>query len=259
MPNTALITGASGGIGAEFARYHGSKKGDLILVARRLDALNALKGELESVHGVTVHVIAQDLGEVGGADALVTAVEALGVSVDILINNAGFGGHGKHIERDLADEQAMIDLNIKALVTLSHAFGGKMAAQGSGHILQVGSTAGFMPGPLQAVYYASKAFVNSFSQALDQELRGDGVTCTVLAPGFVETGFLDRADLGGTALFKNGADATSVAKIGYDAMMVGKLVTIHERMLSFVLNWLLPLAPRRMVLKAMQKAQSKQP
>jgi short-subunit dehydrogenase len=259
MPNTALITGASGGIGAEFARYHASKKGDLILVARRLDALNALKGELESAHGVTVHVIAQDLGEVGGADALVTAVEALGVSVDILINNAGFGGHGKHIERDLADEQAMIDLNIKALVTLSHAFGGKMAAQGSGHILQVGSTAGFMPGPLQAVYYASKAFVNSFSQALDQELRGDGVTCTVLAPGFVETGFLDRADLGGTALFKNGADATSVAKIGYDAMMVGKLVTINERMLSFVLNWLLPLAPRRMVLKAMQKAQSKQP
>lgn len=257
MPNTALITGASGGIGAEFARYHASKKGDLILVARRLDALNVLKAELESAHGVTVHVIAQDLGETGGADALVTAVDALGVSVDILINNAGFGGHGKHIDRALTDEQAMIDLNIKALVTLSHAFGGKMAAQGSGHILQIGSTAGFMPGPLQAVYFATKAFVSSFSQALDHELRGDGVTCTVLAPGYVETGFADRADLGGTDLVKSGKTPQSVAKHGYDAMIAGKLVTVNERQLSVLTQWFIPLLPRRAVLKMVQKMQSK--
>ncbi|MGJ8610541.1 MAG: SDR family NAD(P)-dependent oxidoreductase, partial [Octadecabacter sp.] len=102
MPNTALITGASAGIGAELARYHAAKKGDLILVARREASLNALKSELESAHGVTVHVIAQDLGVAGGADALVAAVAALGVPVDILINNAGFGGHGIHTERDLA-------------------------------------------------------------------------------------------------------------------------------------------------------------
>lgn len=257
MSNTALITGASGGIGAEFARYHASKKGDLILVARRLDALNALKAELESAHGVTVHIIAQDLGEAGGADALVTAVDALGVSVDILINNAGFGGHGKHIERDLADEQDMIDLNIKALVTLSHAFGGKMAAQGSGRILQVGSTAGFMPGPLQAVYFATKAFVGSFSQALDQELRSDGVTCTVLAPGYVETEFANRADLGGTDLVKNGTSPQSVAKHGYDAMIAGKLVTVNERQLSILTQWVIPLLPRRTVLKMVEKMQSK--
>jgi short-subunit dehydrogenase len=257
MPNTALITGASGGIGAEFARYHASKKGDLIIVARRLDALNTLKRELELAHGVTVHVVAQDLGETGGADALVTAVNALDVPVNILINNAGFGGHGKHIQRKLSDEHAMIDLNIKALVTLSHVYGGKMAARGSGHILQVGSTAGFMPGPLQAVYFATKAFVNSFSQALDQELRCDGVTCTVLAPGYVETEFANRANLGGTDLIKNSTSPESVAKHGYDAMIAGKLVTVNERQLNILIQWIIPLLPRRTVLKMIQKMQSK--
>lgn len=257
MSNTALITGASGGIGAELARYHATQKGDLILVARRLDALNDLKSELEAAHNIAVHVIAQDLGEAGGADALVVKVADLGVDVDILINNAGFGGHGRHIDRALADEQAMIDLNIKALVTLTHAFGAQMAARGKGRILQVGSTAGFMPGPMQAVYFATKAFVNSFSQAIDQELRSKGVTCTVLAPGYVETEFADRADLGGTDLVKSGATAESVAKHGYDAMMAGKLVTINEKMLNFALNWLTPLAPRRAVLTMVQKMQSK--
>jgi short-subunit dehydrogenase len=179
------------------------------------------------------------------------------VSVDILINNAGFGGHGKHIDRALADEQAMIDLNIKALVTLSHAFGGKMAAQGSGHILQIGSTAGFMPGPLQAVYFATKAFVNSFSQALDHELRGNGVTCTVLAPGYVETGFSDRANLGGTDLVKSGKTPQGVAKHGYDAIIAGKLVTVNERQLSFLTQWFIPILPHRAVLKMVQKMQSK--
>lgn len=257
MPNTALITGASAGIGAEFARYHAFRNGDLILVARRLDKLDALKAELEAAHGVTIHTIAQDLGAQGGADALVAAVKTLGLSVDILINNAGFGGHGRHVDRDLANEQDMIDLNVKALVTLSHAFGGKMAANGGGKILQVGSTAGMMPGPLQAIYFATKAFVQSYSQALDQELRDHGVTCTVLAPGYVETEFKDRADLGWTDLVKNGATAASVAKHGYDAMMAGKLVTVNETPLSILTQWVIPLMPRRMVLKMVEKMQSK--
>jgi len=257
MPNTALITGASAGIGAEFARYHASKKGDLVLVARSEDKLNALRTELQNAHGVKVHVISQDLGEVGGANAVVKAVDALGVTVDILINNAGFGGHGKHVDRNLADEQAMIDLNVKSLVTLTHAFGRKMAAQGRGHILQVGSTAGFMPGPLQAVYFATKAFVNSYSQAIDHELRDQGVTCTVLAPGYVETDFAERADLGGTDLVKSGATAESVAKHGYDAMMAGKLVTVNETQLSILTQWIVPLLPRRMALKMVEKMQTK--
>lgn len=257
MPNTALITGASAGIGAEFARYHASKKGDLILVARREDALNQLRRELQNAYGVKVHVIAQDLGVEGGADALVQAVDKLGTQVDILINNAGFGGHGVHTERDLADEQGMIDLNVKALVTLTHAFGGKMAERGKGRILQVGSTAGMMPGPLQAVYFATKAFVVSYSQAIDHELRGRGVTCTVLAPGYVETEFADRADLAGTDLAKSGKTPASVAKHGYDAMMDGKLVTVNEWQLSILTQWVIPFLPRRMVLKMIEKMQSK--
>ena len=258
MSNTALITGASSGIGKELARYHASLGGDLILTARREAELNTLKAELETAHGITAHVFALDLGAAGGADALIKAVGDAGLRVDVLINNAGFCGHGVHIERDMANEQAMIDLNISSLVTLTHAFGGQMAAQGSGKILNVGSTAGFIPGPNQAVYFATKAFVNSFSQAIDQELNARGVTCTVLAPGYVETEFAQAANLEGTQMVSaGGATAASVAKHGYDAMLAGKLVTINDPKLSFMLNWLTPLLPRRMVLKMIQKTQSK--
>lgn len=258
MPGTALITGASSGLGTEFARYHASKGGDVILTARREEALQALKTELEAAHGITAHVFARDLGAPGGADALYEAVKAAGLEPEILINNAGFGGHGRHIERDLAAEQAMIDLNIKALVTLSHRIGQDMAARGGGRILNVGSTAGFMPGPQQAVYFATKAFVGSFSQALDQELRPRGVTCTLLAPGYVKTEFAKVADLEGTNLVSSGgATADTAARHGYDAMMKGKLVTINEAKLNLALNWLFPLLPRRMVLKMVDRMQAK--
>jgi len=252
-----LITGASSGIGKELARYHASKGGNLILAARREAALNDLKRELEAEFSILAHVFAIDLGAEGGAMALYDAVNSESLRVDILINNAGFGGHGRHIDRGLATEQSMVDLNVKSLVALTHELGRDMAAQGGGKILNVGSTAGFMPGPLQAVYFATKAFVNSFSQAIDQELRPQGVTCTVLAPGYVETEFADVADLGGTSLVKSGATAESVAKHGYDAMMQGKLVTINERGLSFMMNWLIPFMPRRAVLKFTERLQSK--
>lgn len=258
MSQTALITGASSGIGTGFARYHASRGGDLILTARRDPELQALKTELEAAHGISVHVIALDLGTAEGAEALVDKVEEAGLRVDILINNAGFGGHGRHVDRDLADELAMIDLNVKALVTLSHAFGRRMVAQGGGKILNVGSTAGFAPGPNQAVYFATKAFVGSFSQALDHELRSQGVTCTLLAPGYVETEFAKIANLEGTKLVKGtGATADSAAKNGYDAMMQGKLVTINEVPLSFMMQWIVPLLPRRVVLKMISDMQAK--
>jgi len=258
MSNTALITGASSGIGKEFARYHASLGGDLILTARREAELIALKDELVDKHGIKCHVFALDLGASGGAVDLVKAVKKAELKVDILINNAGFGGHGIHTERELTQEQAMIDLNISALVTLTHEFGALMVANGGGKILNVGSTAGFMPGPQQAVYFASKAFVSAFSQAIDQELRPKGVTSTVLAPGYVETEFAQQANLEGTNLIKGGgATAQSVAKHGYDAMMRGKLVTVNERMLGFMVNWLVPMLPRRMVLKMVDKMQSK--
>lgn len=258
MSNTALITGASSGIGKELARVHARKGGDLILTARRAAELDALKSELESAHGITAHVFALDLGAAGGAEALVAQIQAAGLKVDILINNAGFGGQGRHIDRSLAAEQAMIDLNVKALVTLTHAFAAKMATQGGGKILNVGSTAGFAPGPNQAVYFATKAFVNSFSQAVDQEMRSQGVTCTVLAPGYVETEFAKTANLEGTNLVKGGgATAASVAAHGYDAMLAGKLVTVNQASVGFIMQWVVPLLPRRMVLKMIAGLQTK--
>ena len=260
MPDTALITGASSGIGREFARLHAARGGDVIITARREAELQALKEEIEAAHGVTVHIIALDLGAEGGANALWDRVTELGIPVDILINNAGFGGQGAFIERDLAQDLAMIDLNVKALVTLTHHAARAMADRGRGKILQVSSTAAYIPGPLQATYYATKAFVSSFSMALDQEMRAKGVTCTALEPGYVQTGFADAADLEGTDLVgagEKGAQPTDVARIGYEAMLAGKLRVINDPMLRLQLRWLIPFAPHRMVLKMIEKMQTK--
>ncbi|MDO6725598.1 SDR family oxidoreductase [Cognatishimia sp. 1_MG-2023] len=258
MKKTALITGASSGIGKEFAKYHASKGGDLIITARREGALSELKAELEAQHGVTVHVIALDLAASDGARNLIDEIQSRDLTVDILINNAGFGGHGMHINRSWASEAAMIDLNVKALAELSHAFGMQMIENGGGKILNVASTAAMIPGPLQAVYFASKAFVMSYSQALDEEMRDKGVTVTSLNPGLVLTEFVATANLGNTGLSKQkGASAASVAKIGYDGMLKGKLVVINEPRLAFMLNWITPLLPRRIVLRLIKGMQSK--
>lgn len=256
MGKLALITGASGGIGREFARIHARRGGDLIVVARQTDALAALKLELESAYGVQVQTITADLTD---ADALRDLVaQTTGQPIEILINNAGFGGQGEHIDRDLSRERAMIDLNITALMTLCHAVGGAMARRGSGRILNVGSTAGMMPGPMQAVYFATKAFVRSYSLALAEELRDRGVTVTVLAPGFVDTGFADAADLHGTALVKGGGRTpASVAKLGYEQMTAGRLHVVNEAGLSVALNWIIPLMPHRAVLALVRRLQTK--
>lgn len=257
MPNTALVTGASSGIGREFARYHATKGGDLILTARRAAELEALKTELEAAHNISVATFALDLGTATGPKELYGAVKAAGLTVDILINNAGFGGQGAFIERDLEKDLAMIDLNTKSLVSLCHMFAKDMAARGQGKILNVGSTAGYIPGPYQAVYYATKAFVNNFSQALSEELKDKGVTATVLAPGLVETEFLEAADLHKTGISnQKGATPNSVAKVGYDAMVVGKLTVINEKPLSFAMNWIVPLMPKRMLMRQIAKLQS---
>jgi uncharacterized protein len=258
MPNIALITGASSGIGRELARIHAATGGDVILVARRAEALAALKSELEAAHKITAHIFAQDIGTAQAAMDLYKSVTSAGHHVDILINNAGFGGQGEHLSRDLAQEQAMIDLNVSALVTLTHEFGRDMVARGGGKILNVGSTAGFFPGPLQAVYFATKAFVVSYSQAVDFEMRPKGVTCTVLAPGYVATEFAKVANLEGTGLVKGGgATAQSAALAGYKAMMAGRSVIISDAFLKFSINWLFPLMPRKMVLSMIAKLQKK--
>ena len=257
MPNIALVTGASSGIGREIAIYHAQRGGDVVIVARREEALEALKREIEDGHGVSVHIVPLDLGTPDAAQDLYDRVTSAGLQVDILINNAGFGGHGEFVTRPLDDDLGMIDLNVRTLVALCHLFGADMAQRGKGRILNVSSTAAHMPGPLQATYFATKAFVSSFSQAIDHELRPRGVTVTALEPGYVETEFAARADLDGTDLVKSGATPREVAKIGYDAMMEGRLTVINDGKLNFALNWLLPWMPRRTKLKFVRRMQEK--
>jgi short-subunit dehydrogenase len=260
MGNTALITGASSGIGAELARLHAANGGDLVLVARRKEALEALKTELEKANGITATVVAADLAETGAAERVFAATEEAGLQIDVLINNAGFGGHGKFHERNLARDRAMMQVNMVALVDLTHLHLRGMLSRNSGKILHVASTAGFMPGPLQAVYYASKAIVISFSQAISEELSGTGVTSTALCPGAVETGVVAAGDLEGTALFqKPGASPKSVAACGYEAMLKGDLVKINEPSLNFALGWVIPFLPRKVVLKLSRKGMEKNP
>jgi short-subunit dehydrogenase len=257
MGNTALVTGASSGIGAELARYHASRSGDIVLVARSENKLNELKSELEREPGIKATVIAADLAQPDSAEKIFAATEAAGLQIDILINNAGFGGHGKFHERDLAKDQAMMQVNIVSLVNLTHLYLQGMVNRNAGKILHVASTAAFMPGPLQAVYYATKAFVVSFSQAIAQELEGTNVTSTALCPGAVATGFVAASDLDGIKIWDKAATPESVAKCGYEAMLKGDLIKINETGLNFMLNWVVPFLPRKTVLKISQKAMEK--
>lgn len=257
MANIALITGASGGIGEQLARYHAAKGGDLVLVARSEDKLNGLKSELENNYKIKVMVIGADLAHPESAVQIFSATEEAGLQIDILINNAGFGGHGKFHQRELAKDQAMMQVNMVSLVNLTHLYLQGMVQRNSGKILHVASTAAFLPGPLQAIYYATKAFVVSFSQAIAKELEGTGVTSTALCPGAVATGFVAAGDLEGIKVWEKAKSAESVAQCGYDAMLDGELVKINERGLSFALNWVVPFLPRKTVLNISQQAMEK--
>lgn len=257
MTNTALITGASAGIGEELARVHAEKGGDLILVARRKDRLESIAADLRTEHGVQVHAIAADLVKPNAAKKLMADVDALGMQVDVLINNAGFGGHGKFHESGLERDQRMMQLNMVALTELAYYFSQGMVERGAGKILNVGSTAGFLPGPLQAVYYASKAYVNSFSQAIANELQDTGVTVTVLCPGPVATEFQEAGDLDGVKGFDLAADARSVALCGYRAMERGELLAVNDRKIRVLLEGVLPFLPRKSILWMSRKTMEK--
>ena len=258
MKQTALITGASNGIGLELARIHAKRGGNLVLVARSQDKLNQLADELRAqYHDIQITVIAQDLAMPHAAQSVFAQTEQLGIQVDILINNAGFGGHGRFFERELAKEQQMIQLNITTLTELTHLYLQGMVARRSGKILNVSSTASFMPGPLQAVYYATKAYVTSFSQAVAEEVREFGISITALCPGAVATDFVAAGDLQGVAVWKNAKSAQSVAECGYQAMLDGELVAFNEGKLKFTLEWVVPLLPRKTMLKMSRSAMEK--
>lgn len=230
MIKTALITGASCGLGYEFAKIFASRKCDLVLVARNKEKLEEIKTELEEKYPVNVIVIARDLTESDAADTIYNKLKILGIRVDYLVNNAGFGDNNGYFDTEWQRQEQMVKLNVLALMHLTHLFGNDMRRRGDGKILNVASIAAFMPGPYMSVYYASKAFVLSFSQAIGAELRKDGVTITALCPGPTATGFEAAANLEKARMFKifKPAVAADVAKTGYFAMMKGKSVAFHD-------------------------------
>ena len=245
--STVLITGASGGIGYEFAKLFARDHHHLVLVARGADKLAQIATELQA-HGVTVKTIALDLAAPPAPRFLFDQLQREAVIVDILINNAGFGTFGEFAQIPEDEILGQIDLNIRALTELTRLFLPAMVKRRSGRIMNVASTAAFQPGPLMAVYYATKAYVLSFSEAIANELRHSGVTVTCFCPGATHTDFAKRAGMENSRLFKQfGAmSAEKVALDGYRTVMEGRTLAI-----SGAHNWLVAqstrFAPRRMV------------
>jgi short-subunit dehydrogenase len=248
MNKTALITGASGGIGYELAKLFARDHHNLVLVARSAGKLTQVADELQREFGISAKAFPLDLTVASAPQSLFDQLQREGVAVDILVNNAGYGVLGQFAQVSLEDNLGQIQLNITALTHLTKLFVGPMIERRSGKILNVASTAGFQPGPLMSVYYATKAYVISFSEALANELHGTGVTVTCLCPGATETGFQGRAGLENTLLFKKlrPMDAMTVARDGYRGLMAGKPIVI-----SGFRNWLLAeslrFSPRRLV------------
>lgn len=256
MKNTALITGASTGIGKELAHIHAEKGGDLIIVARSKNKLESLKLNLESKHQVKVMVIAKDLSKAEAAKEVYDEVTKAGIAIDYLINNAGFGGLGKFHEREWQQDLEMINLNIVALTALTRYFLPDFVARNSGKILNTSSTASFMAGPLQAVYYATKAFVTSFSNAIAEELYDTNITVTNLMPGATKTEFGAISGMDKTVLFDKTASARSVAEDGYKAMMNGKIDVISGLTgIQKLMFAMIPFLPKKMMLKQVRQLQ----
>jgi short-subunit dehydrogenase len=258
MKNTALITGASNGIGLELAKVHASKGGDLVLVARNKTKLDELKAELESQFKVSVYTIGKDLSANNSAQEVYDETTKQNIQIDYLINNAGFGDFGIFAETEWNKELQMINLNITTLTQFTKLYLQDMVKRKSGKIMNVASTAAFQSGPTMSVYYATKAYVLSFSEAVDNEVSGKGVTVTTLCPGPTESGFQAAAAMEESNLVKGKKlpAAKEVAEYGYSSMMKGKTVAIHGMM-----NWIMAnsvrFTPRALVVKLTRKIQDK--
>jgi short-subunit dehydrogenase len=253
---TALITGASSGIGKALAGQFAAGGYHLVLAARGVAKMEALAADLAKQHGITAAIIGADLETADGAMRLAEDVKQRGLTISALANNAGYAAFGEFRGSDLATELASMQLNMTSVVALTKLFLPDLIAT-RGKILNTASTAAFQPGPYMAVYYATKAFVLSFSEAIAAELEGTGVTVTALCPGATASGFQDRANMQNSALVKGKKlpTADSVAAIGYRAMQEGERVVIPGAM-----NWLMAqsvrFAPRRVV-TSMVKSMSK--
>ncbi len=256
---TALITGASSGIGLAFAECIAANKNDLVLVARNENTLHKIAGNLKNNFGIRVKIIPADLCEMSEVQRVYDICKAEKIQIDYLINNAGVGDFGFFAERSWAMQEQMIDLNIKSLTKMCKLFVADMVARKSGKILNVASTAAFQPGPLMAVYYATKSYVLFFSEAIHNELKGTGVSVTCLCPGPTESNFQKAASLQESKLVKGKKLPSSkeVAVFGYQAMMKNKMTVIHgtgNKLLALSIRF----SPRKMVLRLVRKIQEKE-
>ena len=244
---TALITGASSGIGYEFCKIFAENGFNLVITARSEDKLTKFASKLTEEFNVDVKTIPADLSIPSEAQKLFDESINAGMRINVLINNAGFGMRGKFVDLDLKKQLNMIDLNMRSLTELTYLFANEMIKSGGGKILNVASTAGFQPGPLMAVYYASKAFVLNFSEAVANELKDKNVSVTVVCPGPTETQFQKTAGMEGTNLFRNNfvMTAEEVAALGYKGLMKGKTLVIAGKV-NKVLAFSSRLAPRKM-------------
>ncbi len=255
---TALITGASNGIGLELAKVHASKGGNLVLVARNKTKLDELKTVLENQYKISVYTIGKDLSLPNAALEVYVETSVQKIQIDYLINNAGFGDFGMFAETDWNKELQMINLNITTLTQFTKLYLQDMLNRKSGKIMNVASTAAFQSGPTMAVYYATKAYVLSFSEAVDNEVRDKGITVTALCPGATESGFQKASAMEESALVKGKKlpTAKDVAEYGYKAMMEGKTIAIHG-----IMNWIMANSvrffPRALVVKITRKIQDK--
>jgi len=258
MNKTALITGSSNGIGYELARVHAEKGDDLVLVARNIFKLNELKIELEEKHKINVYTIEKDLSVPWAAREVYDELKKQNIIIDYLENNAGFGDYGLFAESDWNRQEQMINLNVMTLVHLTWLFLPDMIGRKSGKIMNVASTASFQPGPTMSVYFATKAFVLSFSEAINNEVAEHGITVTALCPGATHSGFQAAASLQDSRVFEGNdfPNSREVAEYGYQAMMRGKAVAIHGLKNAILAN-AVRLAPRSLVVKMARKVQAK--
>src|SRR5258708_1666497 len=258
MKETALITGASSGIGLDLTRLFARDGWDVVLVARSKETLRTIAAELTSAHGIAAHVIVADLARPDAAADIVKMLTDSGLTIDALVNNAGLGLTGPFVETDLRGELEMIKVNVVALTHLTKLLLPGMVARKRGRILNVASTASFQPGPLMAVYYATKAYVLSFSEALAEELRHTGVTVTALCPGPTTTGFVAASGVGPSRLFTlmKPSSSAAVARTGYEAMKRGRRVVVHG-LRNKLLVQSVRTSPRRLVTFIVRKLQEK--